>query len=86
MLSIYSELRDFGIQVDVYDPWANAAEVAHEYNVQLISQPTGLYDAIILTVGHDVFHQLNLTPFKKDNTVVFDVKAFLPLHEVTARL
>jgi UDP-N-acetyl-D-galactosamine dehydrogenase len=86
VLSIYSELRDFGIQVDVYDPWANAAEVAHEYNVQLISQPTGLYDAIILTVGHDVFHQLNLTPFKKDNTVVFDVKAFLPLHEVTARL
>lgn len=86
VLSIYSELRDFGIQVDIYDPWANAAEVAHEYNVQLISQPTGLYDAIILTVGHDVFHQLNLTPFKKDNTVVFDVKAFLPLHEVTARL
>ncbi len=86
VLSIYSELRDFGIQVDVYDPWANADEVAHEYNVQLISQPTGLYDAIILTVGHDVFHQLNLTPFKKDNTVVFDVKAFLPLHEVTARL
>ena len=86
VLSIYSELRDFGIQVDIYDPWANAAEVAHEYNVQLISQPTGLYDGIILTVGHDVFHQLNLTPFKKDNTVVFDVKAFLPLHEVTARL
>jgi len=86
VLSIVDELKEFGIRVDVYDPWADPAEVLHEYGLELSKEPSGTYDAIILAVGHKKFMNLPLANFKKPNTVVFDVKSFFPKDQITARL
>jgi UDP-N-acetyl-D-galactosamine dehydrogenase len=62
----------------IYDPWANPAEVKHEYG--LITQqeaPTETFDAIVLAVAHKEFLALDLNPLKKKSAVVYDVKGIL---------
>lgn len=87
VLDIYNEMLQFGLQVDVYDPQADAEEVKHEYGVQLIDTITGTYDAIILAVAHKEFKSMNLENIKKDTrAVVFDTKAFLDRQLVDGRL
>jgi UDP-N-acetyl-D-galactosamine dehydrogenase len=86
VVSIYHELKEFGIQAEVYDPWADPTEVRHEYGIDLSPQISGTYDAIILAVSHKKFEGLNLKTYMKENTVVYDIKSFLPKDLVTARL
>lgn len=53
---VVTELRDYGIDVDVYDPWVDTAEAHAEYGLRLIAAPeTGRYDGVILAVAHDDF-------------------------------
>ncbi|NIJ51752.1 nucleotide sugar dehydrogenase [Dyadobacter arcticus] len=83
---VYRELKDFGMQVEVYDPWASRDQVAKEYKLSMLEQPTGKYDAILLTVAHDLFQNLDLQSFMKDKSVVFDLKSILPRELVDSRL
>ncbi|MBK9150458.1 MAG: nucleotide sugar dehydrogenase [Saprospiraceae bacterium] len=86
-IDIYHELRSYDVQVDVYDPWANTDEVLHEYGIHsLTTIPDEKYDAVILAVAHKTFGSLPLEMLKKDNCVVYDVKAFLPKEMVDGRL
>ena len=85
-VDVYYELTDFGLEVDVYDPWANPEEVMHEYDIQLKSKLKDEYEAVVLAVAHNEFKRLNLSQLKKDKTVVFDIKSFFPKEEVTERL
>lgn len=88
VIDIYKELETFDIEVDVYDPWANPAEVKHEYGIEIISGDKAPsltdYSAIILAVSHKQFS--NLTIQKSPSQVVFDVKGFLEKSKVDARL
>lgn len=88
VIDIYKELKSFDMDVDVYDPWANPKEVAHEYGIQIMSgsQSPDLkqYSAIILAVSHHQFKTLNIN--KSDDQVVYDVKGVLPKDSVDARL
>ena len=86
IIDIYQELKSFEMHVDVYDPWANPAEVLHEYNIDITNTLPVLnnYAAIILAVAHQEFK--NLLIAKSDNQVVYDVKGVLPKHMVDARL
>lgn len=86
VVSIYHELKEFGINAEIFDSWANPEEVKHEYNVDLIPNLSGKYDAIILAVSHKKFESIDLKSFIKENTVVYDIKSFLPKSLVTARL
>jgi UDP-N-acetyl-D-galactosamine dehydrogenase len=86
VVSIYHELKEFGVQAEVFDPWADPAEVKHEYGIELSPEISGKYDAIILAVSHQKFEALDLKSYLKDNTVVYDIKSFLPKSLVTARL
>lgn len=86
VVSIYHELKEFGVQAEVFDPWADPAEVKHEYGIELSPEISGKYDAIILAVSHQKFEALDLKSHLKDNTVVYDIKSFLPKSLVTARL
>jgi UDP-N-acetyl-D-galactosamine dehydrogenase len=86
VVDVISELRSFGTQVEIYDPHADAAELKHEYGLSTISEPSGRYDAIVLTVSHKEFSSLNWDALKHDKTVVYDVKGFLDKSSVTARL
>ena len=85
-IDVYTELTDFGIDVDVYDPWANALEVKHEYDVDLCTELGDNYGAIILAVSHDKFRAIDISTLKANDAVVFDIKAFFDVTEIDARL
>lgn len=77
-IDVYHALADYGLDIDVYDPWANPEEVQHEYGITSLQKlPDTQYDAIVLTVAHQEFLDLDLNNLKKENTVVFDVKGVL---------
>jgi UDP-N-acetyl-D-galactosamine dehydrogenase len=86
VIDIYNELKNFDIQVDVYDPWANKDEVLHEYGIEVVNElPTQAYSAAILAVAHKKFESLNIRQ-RIGNGVVYDVKGVLPKDQVDARL
>jgi UDP-N-acetyl-D-galactosamine dehydrogenase len=90
VVDIVRELRDYNVQVDVYDPWVDANEARHEYGIEPIQEPlAGHYDAIILAVAHHQFRALGperIRQFGKPNAVLFDVKYVLPANAVDGRL
>ncbi len=59
VVDVIAELQDYGVTVDVHDPWADVAETRHEYGLDLVSDPeAGAYDGIILAVAHDSYRQM----------------------------
>ena len=79
--------KEYGMDVDVYDPHANKKEVEKEYGIQLIDSLSGKYDAILLAVAHKSILELDFEAIKSgNNTIVFDTKAVLSRDIVTARL
>ncbi len=86
-IDVFHELASYEIEVDVYDPWASKTEVLHEYNINVINEaPTEKYDAIILTVAHDEYKNLNIDSLRKEQSVLYDVKGFYDKNDVDARL
>jgi UDP-N-acetyl-D-galactosamine dehydrogenase len=88
-IDIYNELIDFGVNVQVCDPWAKKSEVSHEYGIEIINdvnETTIQFDAIVLAVSHDEFKILNWDRLKNSNTIVYDVKGVLPKDKIDARL
>ena len=86
-IDIYEELREYGVEVDIYDPWANSAEVKKELGLEIVeSVDMSDYDSVILAVSHDEFSSLDYAQVRKNNGVIFDVKSFLPREIVDARL
>lgn len=76
-------LEDYDIKVQTYDPWANQDEVMNEYGLKSFKSLTEMsdsekkFDAIVLTVAHDEFLELDLTFYKKELSVIYDVKGIL---------
>ena len=86
VIDIYNELRNFEINIDVFDPWANPEEVKKEYGIQISNQkPDGQFDAVILAVAHKAFLELDLRSFVKKG-VIYDVKGILPKEIIDSRL
>ncbi len=77
VIDVIKELKEFGTNVEVYDPNANSKEVKEEYNISLLEKPTSNYDAIVYAVKHKSFSNLDWEQLKSKNTVVFDVKGAL---------
>ena len=87
VIDIFKELKSFSIEVDVYDPWADAFIVKAEYNIQLLdSVPSTDYDAVILAVAHQKFLELDFAAFKSNGAIIFDTKSFVDRSVVDARL
>jgi len=88
VVDVYRELREYGVDVDIYDPWADPSEVKHEYGVEILNEihPQNQYDAVVVAVSHNEFLTLDLNAFKKEKAVVFDLKACLDRSLVDARL
>lgn len=88
VVDVYKELKEYGVAVDIYDPWANASEVNHEYGVDILSSLDAnvKYDALILAVSHNEFLTMDLSTLKKEKSVVFDIKACLDRTLVDGRL
>lgn len=87
VIDIYKELKSFSMEVDVYDPWANATAVKAEYQIQLIdSRQFGQYDVVILAVAHQQFLAIDYTRFREKGTLIFDTKSFIDRDLADARL
>ena len=78
VIEIIKELKDFNVQVDVFDNWADPQEVKHEYGIKLINElEEGVYDGIILAVDHDETKKMGIDVIRKlgkEKHVVYDVK------------
>ncbi len=89
-VDVVTGLQEFGCQVDIFDPWAEVAEVKHEYGLDSIKELSTIannqYDAVVLAVSHKEFKDLDIAQFKMAHTVVFDIKGILPKETVDGRL
>jgi len=85
---IVQTLADYGIEVAVYDPWADADDTYDQYQISLLDKlpDSPSYDAIILAVAHPEFKGIKARNLLKKTGVLYDVKAVLPKEEVDARL
>jgi len=89
VIDVVQELEKYNLNVDVFDPWANATEVKKEFNIDLISEVSNLkesYNAVVLTVAHNEFLDFDINKYGGDPCVVFDVKAFLNRDGIDGRL
>ena len=90
VVDLVKEFEGFNCNVDVYDPWVDKDEAAHEYNIKPVDRPIkGKYDAILLAVSHDEFKQLSVEQIRaygKDRHVLYDIKYLLKANESDGRL
>lgn len=86
VIDIITELHDFGVQVDIYDPMADGHEVEEEYGVGLVDEPANAYDAVIMAVSHAQFAQLDIPTLCKPSAVIYDVKSSLDKTLIDGRL
>ncbi|GIU00542.1 UDP-glucose/GDP-mannose dehydrogenase [Sulfurovum sp. TSL6] len=78
VIDVIKELQEFGTDVEVYDPWADPAEVKREYGIDLLKSPDSGYDVVVLAVAHDKFNGLDIDKLKHgNNTVIYDIKSKL---------
>jgi UDP-N-acetyl-D-galactosamine dehydrogenase len=79
-------LQDYGIQVTIFDPWANPEAVKKEYNLISTQEiPNNTFDAVVLGVSHKEFLETNLTEYQNETSILYDVKGVLTCH-VDAKL
>jgi UDP-N-acetyl-D-galactosamine dehydrogenase len=87
VIDVINELKDFGIDVDVYDPYAVKKEVKEEYKIDLLEKlDAKKYEAIIITVAHDEFKNMDFRFVQERQTVIFDVKGIIDKKYVHGRL
>lgn len=87
VVDIYHTLSEYTSNITVYDPWASAEHVKHEYGFSIVNDLTeGNFDAVILAVAHNDFKTLDIKGLLKPNGVVYDVKGVLDRELVDARL
>lgn len=78
VIDVIQELQEFGTEVEVYDPWADAEEVKREYGLDLVDALDSKYDAVVLAVAHDKFDGIDIKKLKNgNNTVIYDIKSKL---------
>ena len=90
VIDMIEELNNYGARVDVYDPWVDASEANHEYDITPVEKPEkDSYDAIIVAVGHDQFKQMSVAEIReygKQKHVLYDIKYILPAQDTDGRL
>ncbi|MGY5351728.1 nucleotide sugar dehydrogenase [Wenyingzhuangia sp. IMCC45533] len=87
VVDVVSELTDYGINVDVYDPQANSAEVKYEYGIEILNNLSGKkYKALVLAVAHNEFLSLDIESLKENNAIVYDVKGVLDNQLIDGKL
>jgi UDP-N-acetyl-D-glucosamine/UDP-N-acetyl-D-galactosamine dehydrogenase len=90
VVDIINELKDYNVNVDVYDPWVSVEGAQHEYGITPIGLPaSGSYDAVLVAVAHNEFKQLGaagLRAFGKEKHILFDLKYVLPKGDADIRL
>jgi UDP-N-acetyl-D-galactosamine dehydrogenase len=90
VIDVVTELRDYGVIPDVYDPWVAAAEARHEYGLDMVESPeASCYDGIVLAVAHREFADLGaegIRAFGRADHILYDLKYILPAEASDIRL
>lgn len=87
VVDIYRSLKEYNVNITVYDPWANPAVAKHEYGIDITNElPAGTYDAAILAVAHEKFRGLDVESLLNVRHIIYDVKGFLNRTQVDGRL
>lgn len=88
VVDIVNALKEYNVNITIYDPWANPQAVMHEYGLTIVNNlPKDMkFDAAIMAVAHKKFENLDLLPLLKLNHILFDVKATRPREGCDARL
>jgi len=87
VVDVVSSLKEYGTEVTIFDPWANPAEVQHEYGIQTLTElPEEKFDAIVLAVSHQEFRNLDFDKYLSENGVIYDVKGIFEAKQNLKRL
>jgi UDP-N-acetyl-D-galactosamine dehydrogenase len=90
VIDLVRELEDYGITVDVHDPWADPEEAKAEYGIDLVADPQqGRYQGVVIAVAHDSFRSMTGKAVRRllvEEGLVFDVKGILPAESSDLRL
>ncbi|MCJ8319599.1 MAG: Vi polysaccharide biosynthesis UDP-N-acetylglucosamine C-6 dehydrogenase TviB [Colwellia sp.] len=90
IVDVFNELKEYNMNVDVYDPWVDPEEAVHEYNIELIKQPKAKhYDAVIFAVAHKQFKKMSnneVLELTKSEHVIYDLKYIIDPEIVDIRL
>lgn len=87
IVDIVKALKEYNLNITIYDPWANPVVAMHEYGIKITNElPKKKFDAVVLGVAHNEFKELDVRSCGKDNSVVYDVKWLLPSDQADGRL
>lgn len=87
VIDIYKALKEYNVNITVYDPWANPAIAEHEYGIQITNElPLDKYDSAIMAVAHNEFKGFDVVSMLKEHHVIYDVKAFMDRDLIDGRL
>lgn len=79
-VDLVHEIKDFGANVEIYDPWVDPKEVEEEYSLEVVNEPkVNYYDAIIVAVAHNQFKEadIRISDYGNEGCLVFDLKNIL---------
>ncbi|MDO6518272.1 nucleotide sugar dehydrogenase [Zobellia uliginosa] len=77
-VDVITNLKSYGANISIFDPWASKEEVEEEYGLQIVNQvPNEKYDTIVLAVAHNEFLNIDLRALLNENGVLYDVKGIL---------
>ena len=88
-IDVYRQLEQYSASMSLLDPWANVEEVKHEYGIDIVNKIDDVdekYDAVVLTVAHKEFLDMDIHSLVKEGGVLYDVKSILPKDTVDGRL
>ena len=78
VVDVIAALKEYGVTITIYDPWANTDEVKQEYDLVSVKElPNEKFDAVVLTVSHNEFKLIDFASLKKENSIIYDVKNIL---------
>ena len=87
VIDIYNALKEYSVNITVYDPWANPDIAKREYGIDIVNElPQQKFDSIVLAVAHDAFLRIDIQGLCLDNHVIFDVKGILDKNIADKRL
>lgn len=87
VIDVINEFEDFGVQVDVFDPWADKEEVKRAYNINLLEQVNCTeYQAVVAAVAHDKFEGFDIKKYTDTTAVIYDIKGVLDKNIIDGRL
>ena len=90
VFDVVTELRQYGVQVDVVDPWVDGQAASDEYDIELVDEPAaGTYDGMIVAVPHQEFREMGAKAIRdlgRSEAILYDLKSIFPAASTDLRL